>query len=182
MGTTAAQKKLFFNLRRLKGSLNAYEEGDLPPAVVTAVAAALGVTEDNVVEMNRRLAGNESSLNASIGEDGETSHQDLLMDDSADPETAYAEAEELRKRWALLEAAFAALTPRERRILTERKLTESPKTLEALGGIYGVSRERIRQIEEQALNKLRTAVRVETMAQDLLSDAARSNDELMVAA
>jgi RNA polymerase sigma-32 factor len=181
MGTTAAQKKLFFNLRRLKGTLDAYDEGDLSPAVVSSIAAALGVAETDVVEMNRRLAGNESSLNASVGEDGETSYQDLLPDDSVDQETAYAQSEELCKRRALFEDAFAALTPRERQILTERKLVESPKTLAELGVIHGVSRERIRQIEESAFGKLKKAV-LGKSARDLFNEPAQTNDELLVAA
>ena len=182
MGTTGAQKKLFFNLRRLKASLDAYEEGDLSSAVVATVASALGVSKEDVVEMNRRLAGGESSLNVSIGEDGETSHQDLLIDDRPDQETVFSEAEEFRKRWVLIDAAFEVLTPRERHILTERKLAEVPKTLEELSAVYGVSRERIRQIEEKAMKTLQKAVCAKAMAQGLLSASGRNRTELMVAA
>lgn len=182
MGTTAAQKKLFFNLRRLKASLDVYAEGDLPAAVVTKVARALNVSEDDVVEMNRRLAASESSLNAAVGEDGETSHQDLLIDDRADQETVYAEAEEWRKRRVLVGEAFDVLTPRERAILTERMLAENPKTLEELSAVFEVSRERIRQIEEAALKKLKKAVSARAAGQGLLHASGENRAELRVAA
>lgn len=135
-----------------------------------------------MVEMNRRLAGSESSLNALIGEDGETSRQDLLIDDGPDQETVFANAEEQSKRWVLIEDALEDLTPRERRILTERKLAERRKTLKELGAIYGVSRERIRQIEEKALKKVKKAVRAEALARGLLGEPAQSHLELAAAA
>ncbi len=158
IGTTGAQKKLFFNLRRLKSSLNAYEDGDLSPNIAATIAAELDVSEHEVVEMNRRLTGGESSLNILVGEDGDTSLQDLLQDDGPNQETVFGEAEEFRKRWALVEKALERLTPREQQILNERKLDENPKTLEELSEVFGVSRERIRQIEAKALNKLTKTV------------------------
>ncbi len=158
IGTTGAQKKLFFNLRRLKSSLNAYEEGDLSPKNAATIAAELDVSEHEVVEMNRRLTGGESSLNILVGEDGDTSLQDLLQDDGPNQETVFGDAEEFRKRWALVEKALERLTPREQQILNDRRLGEKPKTLEELGEIFGVSRERIRQIEVKALNKLTKSV------------------------
>jgi RNA polymerase sigma-32 factor len=182
MGTTAAQKKLFFNLRRLKSSLNAYEEGDLSPEVTAKIAAELDVSEKEVVEMNRRLAGGESSLNIPVGEDGDTSYQDFLEDESPNQETTYADAEEFHKRWALVEKELAELTPRERHILTERKLSESPKTLGALGDVHGVSRERIRQIEANALKKLKKAVCTTAGPQGLLGESEQDISALMAAA
>jgi RNA polymerase sigma-32 factor len=158
IGTTGAQKKLFFNLRRLKSSLNAYEEGDLSPKNAATIAAELDVSEHEVVEMNRRLTGGESSLNILVGEDGGSSLQDLLPDDGPDQEAVFGEAEEFRKRWALVEEALERLTPREQQILHQRKLGEDPKTLEELSKVFGVSRERIRQIEAKALDKLTKTV------------------------
>lgn len=181
MGTTAAQKKLFFNLRRVKGSLDAYEEGDMAPATVAAVAHALGVSENAVVEMNRRLAGAESSLNAPVGED-EILPQDLLADGRPDQETVFGDAEELYKRWMLVEGALHGLTQRERHILTERRLADTPKTLEELSTLYGVSRERVRQIEEKALKKLKRTVRAEAMARGLMGEGTHARAELTAAA
>jgi RNA polymerase sigma-32 factor len=158
MGTTGAQKKLFFNLRRLKSSLNAYGEGDLSPEIAATIAAELDVAEHEVVEMNRRMTGGTSSLNILVGEEGDTSLQDLLQDEGPDQETVFGEAEEFRKRWALVEKALEGLTSREQQILNERKLDENPKTLEELSEVFGVSRERIRQIEAKALNKLTKTV------------------------
>ena len=158
MGTTGSQKKLFFNLRRLKRSHSANEEGDLSPEVAATIAVELDVSENEVVEMNRRLIGGESSLNILVGEESDTSLQDLLQDEGPDQETAFGEAEEFRKRWALVEKALERLTPRERQILTERKLGDKPKTLKELSEVFGVSRERIRQIEVIALNKLKKTV------------------------
>jgi len=171
IGTTGAQKKLFFNLRRLKSSLNAYEEGDLSPNIAATIAAELDVSEHEVVEMNRRLTGGESSLNILVGEDGDTSLQDLLQDDGPNQETVFGEAEEFRKRWALVEKALERLTPREQQILNDRRLGEKPKTLEELGEIFGVSRERIRQIEVKALNKLTKSVHTVAERRGLLGES-----------
>ena len=182
MGTTAAQKKLFFNLRRLKSSLNAYEEGDLSPEIAATIAAELGVSEDEVVEMNRRLTGGESSLNVLVGEGSDTSLQDLLRDEGPDQETAFGEVEEFRKRWALVEKALERLTPREREILTERKLGDNPKTLEELSKVFGVSRERIRQIEANALNKLKKTVHIAAGRRGLLGESGRESAAVKAAA
>ena len=171
IGTTGAQKKLFFNLRRLKSSLNAYEDGDLSPNIAATIAAELDVSEHEVVEMNRRLTGGESSLNILVGEDGDTSLQDLLQDDGPNQETVFGEAEEFRKRWALVEKALERLTPREQQILNDRRLGEKPKTLEELGEIFGVSRERIRQIEVKALNKLTKSVHTVAERRGLLGES-----------
>ncbi len=171
IGTTGAQKKLFFNLRRLKSSLNAYEEGDLSPKIAATIAAELDVSEHEVVEMNRRLTGGESSLNILVGENGDTSLQDLLQDDGPNQETVFGEAEEFRKRWALVEKALERLTPREQQILNDRRLGEKPKTLEELGEIFGVSRERIRQIEVKALNKLTKSVHTVAERRGLLGES-----------
>jgi len=182
LGTTAAQKKLFFNLRRLKGSLDAYEEGDLPPEVATAIAAELDVSEDAVIEMNRRLTGGECSLDAPAGEDGTLSHQDMLQDNAPDQETTFGDAEEFGKRWALIETAFGRLTPRERHILTERRLRDDPRTLEDLSIVHGVSRERIRQIEVRALEKLQKSVCAADGAQGLLNEAPGQTGVMKAAA
>ena len=182
IGTTGAQKKLFFNLRRLKSSLNAYEEGDLSPNIAATIAAELDVSEHEVVEMNRRLTGGESSLNILVGEDGDTSLQDLLQDDGPNQETVFGEAEEIRKRWALVEKALERLTPREQQILNDRKLGEKPKTLEELGEIFGVSRERIRQIEVKALNKLTKSVHTVAERRGLLGDSGWESAAEMAAA
>ncbi len=171
IGTTGAQKKLFFNLRRLKSSLNAYEDGDLSPNIAATIAAELDVSEHEVVEMNRRLTGGESSLNILVGEDGDTSLQDLLQDDGPNQETVFGDAEEFRKRWALVEKALERLTPREQQILNDRRLGEKPKTLEELGKIFGVSRERIRQIEVKALNKLTKTVLTVAERRGLLGES-----------
>ncbi len=156
LGTTSAQKKLFFNLRKAKAKLGALEEGDLRPENVRQIATDLGVTEDEVISMNRRLSGGDASLNAQIGGDGEGSvqWQDWLEDEDADQATAYAESDELETRRALMAEAMDVLNDRERDILTRRRLQESPVTLEDLSGVYNVSRERIRQIEVRAFEKL----------------------------
>ena len=171
IGTTGAQKKLFFNLRRLKSSLNAYEDGDLSPNIAATIAAELDVSEHEVVEMNRRLTGGESSLNILVVEDCDTSLQDLLQDDGPNHDTVFGEAEEFRKRWALVEKALERLTPREQQILNDRRLGEKPKTLEELGEIFGVSRERIRQIEVKALNKLTKSVHTVAERRGLLGES-----------
>jgi RNA polymerase sigma-32 factor len=158
MGTTAAQKKLFFNLRRLKSQLGEIGEGDLPPAAVVKIAQELGVTEDDVVQMNRRLAASDHSLAAPVSADGDREWQDTLVADDDDQETVLAEASELAWRRGLLAEGLQVLNERERHILAERRLKDEPKTLEDLSQIYGVSRERVRQIEARAFEKLRHAM------------------------
>ena len=158
MGTTAAQKKLFFNLRKLKGQLEALDEGDLHPDQVKKIASRLGVAEDDVVSMNRRLAG-DSSLNAPVRNDSESGEwQDWLVDESTDQETEFIETEELAQRRAYLQEALKELNERERRIFEARRLAEEPRTLEQLSSEFGVSRERIRQIEVRAFEKVQKAV------------------------
>ncbi|MBM3568154.1 MAG: RNA polymerase sigma factor RpoH [Alphaproteobacteria bacterium] len=159
LGTTAAQKKLFFNLRRLKGKLKAIDDGDLKPDQVKQIARTLHVTEDEVVSMNRRLAGPDHSLNAPVREEGEGEWQDWLVDDAQSQETRLGEDQEFAGRQALLQRALATLEVREREILIERRLKEDPATLEDLSAKYKVSRERVRQIEVRAYEKLRHAVR-----------------------
>ena len=159
MGTTAGQKKLFFNLRKAKNRIGALEEGDLRPENVERIATDLNVTEQEVVSMNRRMGGGgDASLNAPLGgADGEgaSEWQDWLTDDDADQAQAYAEQDEMEGRRELLLEAMQGLNERERHILTERRLKDNPVTLEELSGEYDVSRERIRQIEAKALRKLR---------------------------
>jgi RNA polymerase sigma-32 factor len=159
MGTTAAQKKLFFNLRKLKGQIQAIDEGDLPPETVKAIAERLDVTETEVVEMNRRLEGGDRSLNVPLRVDSETDWQDWLVDESASQETNLAESDEFDHRMSLLHRAMTVLNERERHILTERRLKDEPTTLEELSGEYGISRERVRQIEVRAFEKLQRAIR-----------------------
>ncbi len=160
LGTTSAQKKLFFNLRKAKSKLGALEEGDLRPENVAQIARDLNVTEDEVISMNRRLAGSDSSLNATIGsEDGASSWQDWLEDESADQAEDYAERDEFKLRRELLMEALDVLNERERDILTQRRLSEEPVTLEDLSQTYDVSRERIRQIEVRAFEKLQERMR-----------------------
>jgi RNA polymerase sigma-32 factor len=158
MGTTAAQKKLFFNLRRLKSQLGQIGEGDLPPAAVVKIAQELGVTEDDVVQMNRRLAASDHSLATPVSADGDREWQDTLVAEDDDQETVLAEASELAWRRGLLAEGLQVLNERERHILAERRLKDEPKTLEDLSQIYGVSRERVRQIEARAFEKLRQAM------------------------
>ncbi len=158
MGTTAAQKKLFFNLRRLKGRLEELEQGDLPPEAVATIARELDVPESEVIEMNRRLGGADNSLNAMLGRDADSEWLELLPDESPSQETLIADADELRQRRALLGAALDKLNPRERAIIIERRLKDDPATLEELSHRYDVSRERIRQIEVRAFEKLQKAV------------------------
>jgi len=159
MGTTAAQKKLFFNLRKLKGQMQAIDEGDLHPETVKAIAERLDVTETEVVEMNRRLEGADHSLNVPLRADGDTQWQDWLVDESASQETTVAEADEFDHRRSLLHRAMAVLNERERHILTERRLKDEPSTLEELSAGYGISRERVRQIEVRAFEKLQRAMK-----------------------
>jgi RNA polymerase sigma-32 factor len=161
MGTTAAQKKLFFNLRRMKNQIEAFEEGDLKPKDVTKIATDLGVTEDEVVSMNRRMAmGGDTSLNVTMkgDEGGESQWQDFLVDSGPLQDERVADAEESQIRHELLVDAMDSLNDREKHILTERRLTDDPKTLEELSQVYGVSRERIRQIEVRAFEKLQGAL------------------------
>ena len=159
IGTTAAQKKLFFNLRRMKKNLDAYEDSDLHPDHVTKIATDLGVSEAEVVNMNRRMMmGGDASLNISFNEDGEGQWQDLLEDNGPLQDQLVEEAQEAGNRHALLTEAMGSLNERERHILTQRRLTEDPKTLEELSQEYGVSRERVRQIEVRAFEKLQKAM------------------------
>ena len=160
LGTTASQKRLFFNLRKVKGQIQALDEGDLRPDQVTQIATRLGVTEEDVVSMNRRLSG-DTSLNAPLRSDGETGAewQDWLVDDSPDQEERLAESEELDNRRRLLKDAMGVLNDRERRIFEARRLAEDPITLEELSSEFGVSRERVRQIEVRAFEKVQRAVR-----------------------
>jgi RNA polymerase sigma-32 factor len=158
MGTTANQKKLFFNLRKAKGRISALEEGDLHPDQVKRIATQLGVTEQDVVEMNRRLGG-DASLNAPLREEGEGEWQDWLVDESASQESVLAAEEEGQNRLAALRDALTVLNPRERRIFEARRLSEDPMTLEDLSSEFGVSRERVRQIEVRAFEKVQDAVK-----------------------
>ncbi|MFC1673656.1 RNA polymerase sigma factor RpoH [Pseudomonadota bacterium] len=167
MGTTAAQKKLFFNLRRLKGQLEAYEEGDLTPEHVEQISTRLGVSEHEVVHMNRRLSGSDSSLNAPMRMDGEGEWQDWLEDDRDNQEDTLGEFEELINRRKLLAGAMTGLSDRERTILTERRLKESPATLENLSQSFGISRERVRQIEVRAFEKLQKSVKNAMIEQNI---------------
>jgi len=168
MGTTAAQKKLFFNLRKAKSEISAFGEGDLRPEQVSHIATRLGVLNEEVISMNRRLSGPDSSLNAPLRSDGESEWQDWLADDNAvSQETAYADEEEHAIRKSLLEEAMTELTDRERHILTERRLRDDPTTLEELASQYGVSRERVRQIEVRAFEKLQKAMRAAASERNL---------------
>ena len=160
LGTTSAQKKLFFNLRKAKAKLGALEEGDLRPENVAQIAKDLNVTEDEVISMNRRLSGGDASLNAMVGsEDGSTQWQEWLEDEDSDQAEAYAEQDELLARRSLLVKSMSILNERERDILMQRRLAETPVTLEELSESYGVSRERIRQIEVRAFEKLQDRMR-----------------------
>jgi RNA polymerase sigma-32 factor len=169
MGTTAAQKKLFFNLRKAKSEISALEEGDLRPEQVSQIATKLGVLDSEVISMNRRLAGPDASLNAPLRSDSESEWQDWLEDKEAvSQETQLAEDEERTLRMGLLEEAMTELSDRERHILTERRLKDDPTTLEALAAQYGVSRERVRQIEVRAFEKLQKAMRAAALEQNLV--------------
>ncbi|KQN28198.1 MULTISPECIES: RNA polymerase sigma factor RpoH [unclassified Sphingomonas] len=159
MGTTAAQKKLFFNLRRMKSRLDAFEDGDLRPEHVTKIATDLGVAETDVVSMNRRMAmGGDTSLNVPMREDGDGQWQDWLQDDAPLQDKIVADAQEADVRHSMLVSAMDDLNEREQHILTERRLTDDPKTLEELSQVYNVSRERVRQIEVRAFEKLQKAM------------------------
>jgi RNA polymerase sigma-32 factor len=160
LGTTSAQKKLFFNLRKAKAKVGALEEGDLRPENVAKIAKDLSVSEAEVISMNRRLSGSDASLNATVGsEDGGAQWQDWLEDEDSDQAAAYAEQDEMDIRRTLLAKSMAVLNDREREILMQRRLAETPMTLEELSEHYGVSRERIRQIEVRAFEKLQDRMR-----------------------
>ena len=174
IGTTAAQKKLFFNLRRMKNQIDAFEEGDLKPEDVTKIATDLGVTEDEVISMNRRMSmGGDTSLNAPLkGDEGaENQWQDFLVDNGPLQDELVADEEEKRVRHALLNSAMESLNDREKHILAERRRADDPKTLEELSQVYGVSRERIRQIEVRAFEKLQAALMKAATEQRLLPAA-----------
>jgi RNA polymerase sigma-32 factor len=176
MGTTAAQKKLFFNLRRLKGEMAALEEGDLRPEHVKSIAHKLAVTEEEVISMNRRLSGGgDASLNAPIGGaggEGDAEWMDWLADDTEEnQETTLANSEEFGARMSLLEEAMSELSERERHIIEERRLKDEPATLEDLSKEYGVSRERVRQIEVRAFEKLQKAMKKRAAERGLLAEA-----------
>jgi RNA polymerase sigma-32 factor len=169
MGTTAAQKKLFFNLRKAKSQISAFQDGDLRPEQVSEIATKLGVLDEEVISMNRRLSGPDASLNAPLRVDGESEWQDWLEDEGAvSQETQVAESQEKSIRMSLLEAAMTELTDRERHILTERRLKDSPTTLEDLAAEYGVSRERVRQIEVRAFEKLQKSMKAAAEAKNLV--------------
>ncbi|WP_374646805.1 RNA polymerase sigma factor RpoH [Tabrizicola sp.] len=161
LGTTSAQKKLFFNLRKAKAKVGALEEGDLRPENVARIAKDLSVSEEEVIAMNRRLSGSDASLNATVGSDGDSSAQwqDWLEDEDSDQAGAYEAKDELDTRRALLAEALSVLNDREKDVLTQRRLSEDPVTLEDLSANYGVSRERIRQIEVRAFEKLQAKMR-----------------------
>jgi RNA polymerase sigma-32 factor len=155
MGTTAAQKKLFFNLNRLKTELKVLDNGDLEPSVVGQIAERLKVSESEVIQMNGRLSSPDWSLNATVGDEDWGEFQELIVDESPDPEGRVVEADQTTRRRALLGEAMAGLSAREQHILRERKLTEEPQTLDQLSQHYGISRERVRQIEARAIERLR---------------------------
>ena len=159
MGTTAAQKKLFFNLRKLKGQLQAIDDGDLPDETVSEIARRLSVPEAEVISMNRRMASADHSLNAPLKVDGNGEWIDWLGDNKDDQEIRYAEEEELAQRREMLAEAMGVLNDRERHIFSARRLSEDPQTLEELSQVYGVSRERVRQIEVRAFEKVQKAIR-----------------------
>jgi RNA polymerase sigma-32 factor len=168
IGTTAAQKKLFFNLRRLKGQMQAIDDGDLSPEHVEKIATTLDVSEQEVVDMNRRLASPDHSLNAPLRIDGEGEWQDWLEDDRANQEIVLGDQQESGKRRKLLVDAMKDLNERERDILAERRLRDDPTTLEDLSQKYGISRERVRQIEVRAFEKLQKAIRNAALEQKLM--------------
>jgi len=167
MGTTAAQKKLFFNLRKLKAQLQAIDDGDLSPEHVTIIADRLNVSEEEVSSMNGRLSSHDHSLNMPLRADGLDEWQDFLVDESESQETYVAEVEELSVRRRLLTGAMDLLKDRERHIITERRLCDKPSTLEQLSRVYGISRERVRQIEANALKKIKISIEQETKGTDL---------------
>ena len=163
IGTTAAQKKLFFNLRRMKGEIKALEEGDLNKENLEKIATTLDVSEEEVINMNRRMSGPDSSLNAPLRADAEGEWQDWLVDDSDNQETILADQEEMDERRKMLFGAMDVLNERERKVLAARRLLENPQTLEELSQEYGISRERVRQIEVRAFEKLQKAMKSAAM-------------------
>lgn len=172
MGTTANQKKLFFNLRKAKSKISALDEGDLRPDQVKHIAVKLGVPEQDVIDMNRRLGG-DASLNAPLREEGEGEWQDWLVDESTNQEHRLVESEESGNRLAALRDALSVLNPRERRIFEARRLTDDPITLEDLSDEFGVSRERVRQIEFRAFEKVQEAVKAALVLRETLPTPAR---------
>src|ERR1700758_1962138 len=169
MGTTAAQKKLFFNLRKAKSEISALQEGDLHPDQVSTIATKLGVLDEEVVSMNRRLSGGDASLNSPMRADSESEWQDWLVDDTTpSPESGAADPQEKTIRMSLLEEAMTELSDRERHILTERRLKDEPTTLEDLASQYGVSRERVRQIEVRAFEKLQKSMKAAALDRNLV--------------
>jgi RNA polymerase sigma-32 factor len=173
IGTTAAQKKLFFNLRKLKNQMRAYDEGDLSPERVKKIAKELNVTEEEVVSMDRRLSAPDKSLNAPVRVEGEGEWQDWLVDESDNQEIKLGESEELSRRQRLLARAMAGLTPRERDVIAERRLKDDPTTLEDLSAKYNISRERIRQIEVRAFEKLQKAMKALALEDERRAREAR---------
>ena len=169
MGTTVAQKKLFFNLRKLKGRLQALEDGDMAPETVTRIAHQLKVQEEDVVNMNRRLAAQDHSLNAPLREEGEDQYQDRLVDETESQETTLIQANELAHRRRLLASAMTRLSERERDILVERRLQDTPATFEDLSQRFGISRERVHQIEFRAFGKIKKSVKNTIIEQRLAS-------------
>ncbi len=167
LGTTAAQKKLFFNLRRIKGEINAIEAGDLRPAEVTEIATRLNVSEAEVISMNGRMSASDSSLNVPMGQEGDMEWQDWLADEEPNQAVNFANRQEYEKRMELLSTAMENLNEREQNIIMERRMRDEPKTLEELSEVYNVSRERIRQIEVRAFEKLQKAM--QDMAEEELS-------------
>ncbi len=172
IGTTAAQKKLFFNLRRLKGRMQELEGGDLTPEAVASIAADLDVPEAEVVEMNRRLAANDSSLNTRMGEDQDSEWQDLLSDDRPNQESRFADAQELGTRQAILHDVLGSLGERDREILVARRLRDEPLTLEELSQRFHISRERVRQIEVRAFERVQKAVLAGAKARQVAANYA----------
>jgi len=169
MGTTAAQKKLFFNLRKAKSEIAALQEGDLRPDQVSQIATKLGVLDEEVISMNRRLSGGDASLNSPMRADSESEWQDWLVDnDTPSQETVVADSQEMNLRMSLLQDAMTELSDRERHILTQRRLKDEPTTLEELATEYGVSRERVRQIEVRAFEKLQKSMRAAAMERNLV--------------
>ena len=174
MGTTAAQKKLFFNLRKIKGQLEAIDDGDLSPENVEYIASALNVPERDVVSMNRRMSGPDQSLNAPVREEGGGEWQDWLEDPEIDQESSVLEDQELAHRSAQLVRSMEVLNEREKHILSERRLKDEPATLEQLSKVYGISRERVRQIEARAFEKLQKAMHAATQREQESERAATS--------
>jgi RNA polymerase sigma-32 factor len=172
IGTTASQKKLFFNLRRVKGQIKALEEGDMSPENVKEIATRLNVSEEEVINMNRRLMAPDHSLNAPLRIDGEGEWQDWLVDETESQETRVADDQEFSRRKKLLDKAMLTLTPRERKILVERRLKDEPTTLEDLSTEFGISRERVRQIEVRAFDKLQRSIRKQAIDEKLIGEFA----------